>query len=220
VYAFQVTGPATLKIDGIPVTSRILAARGLHYVELTGDAAQPPTLLLGGVELGPRQTYRLMDAPWGLLGAVDSPSGDVLPAPANSFLDAAVAMAFFEPELGAVSWPNRLRWTGTLLAPTTGTYRMAFAAEDPMHFEVDGRPIDVVTVSPDRWPTVGRGSPVPLTAGPHQVQITLDITHGGRELARWNWIPPQPNGSPTTGDPWTVVPPMTLRPEPPIRPLP
>jgi len=102
-YAFQDTGPATLRVDGIPVQSRFLAARGLHYIELLGDAAQPPTLLLGGVELGPRETYRLMAAPWGLLGHLDSPNGaggTSLPPPTNSFLDATVAMAFF----ASVAW--------------------------------------------------------------------------------------------------------------------
>src|SRR5262249_57393399 len=86
--------------------------------------------------------------PWGLLGQVAAPVGNTLPSPANGFLDAAVAMAFVDPELSGVRPPNSLTWSGTLLAPTTGDYRMAFAAEDPMQLEVDSQRVAVVTVPP------------------------------------------------------------------------
>src|SRR5262249_36992451 len=110
-----------------------------------------------GVELSPLQTYRLMDAPWGLLGQVAAPVGINLPSPANGFLDAAVAMAFVDPELSGVRPPNSLTWSGTLLAPTTGDYRMAFAAEDPMQLEVDSQRVAVVTVPPDGFGPRRRG---------------------------------------------------------------
>ena len=162
-----------------------------------------------------------MDAPWGLLGQVAAPVGNTLPSPANGFLDAAVAMAFVDPELSGVRPPNSLTWSGTLLAPTTGDYRMAFAAEDPMQLEVDSQRVAVVTALPDGWARVGGGSLVRLSAGPHDVRVTLQVTHGGRELARWNWVPPLADGRVQSSGDWSVVPPMVLRPDPPpVRALP
>ena len=86
-----------------------------------------------------------------------------------------------------------------------------------MHLQVDGAPVDVVGVAPDDWPTVGVGSSVRLTAGSHRVQVTLDITHGAREVARWNWVPPRADGSLDSDSAWAVVPPWVLRPDPPVR---
>ena len=56
-----------------------------------------------------------------------------------------------------------------------------------------------------------------LTEGAHRVEISLLVTHGGRELARWNWVPPNPDGTAASGGQWTVVPPMVLRPATPVR---
>jgi hypothetical protein len=151
-----------------------------------------------------------MDAPWGLLAHLDRVSFDTQ---ANGWLDATVAMAFFDPELGFIVSPNALVWSGSLIAPYSGTYRMAFASEDTMRLQVDGRPVDVVTVRPEGWATVGTGSQMQLTQGAHRVQVTLDISHGGRELARWNWVPPTPTGAVDTSSPWSVVPPWVLRPD-------
>jgi hypothetical protein len=77
----------------------------------------------------------------------------------------------------------------------------------------------VITVPPDRWAGVSQGSLVQLTEGAHEVQVNLLVTHGGRELARWNWVPPLPDGTVATGGQWTVVPPMNLRPATPVRGL-
>jgi hypothetical protein len=123
-------------------------------------------------------------------------------------------MAFFDPEMGSVPSPSTIEWSGTLLAPREGAYRMAFSAEDMMHLQIDGQPIDVVTVKPDQWQGVGGGSLVRLTEGPHRLTVTLDVTHGGRVLARWNWVPPTPGGAPDTSSEWAVVPPQVLRPDP------
>ena len=96
---------------------------------------------------------------------------------------------------------------------------MAFATEDTMHLQVDDRPVDVESLGPDAWPSVGFGSQVSLTEGTHRIGITLDVTHGGRELARWNWVPPTPGGALDTTTNWSVVPPQVLRPDPPVAPL-
>jgi hypothetical protein len=132
-------------------------------------------------------------------------------------LDAMLAMAFFEPELGPVVQPNAVVWSGSLLAPHGGTYRLAFAADDAMHLQIDGAPVNVVTVPPDGWRDVGMGSTVELGAGSHRVEIQLDITHGGRELARWNWVPPRADGVVDAQGGWSVVPPWVLRPDPSVR---
>jgi hypothetical protein len=209
-YHLAVTGApgARLSVDGIPVpaSTAIDAVPGVHFIQV--EARDRLTLTINGAELTPQQTYRLMDAPWGLLAQARDPL--------TTLLDATVSMAFYEPELENVTMPKSIVWTGSLVAPRGGTYRMAFATEDPMQLEVDGQPVDVVTVGPDGWRTVGLGSAVPLTQGAHRVQVTLEITHGGRELARWNWVPPAADGSPDANGDWSVVPPSVLRPDPPI----
>ena len=203
-YTLVAPGATAVGVDGelVPANGTISSVAGVHFVEV--QAAQPVSLSINGATLTPQQSYRLMDAPWGLLAHLGTP--------ATTLLDSTVSMAFFDPELGFVSSPNVILWTGSLLAPRTGVYRMAFAAEDDMQLQVDGRPIDVVTVGPDAWRNVGVGSQVELSAGPHRVQVSLGITHGGRELARWNWVPPLDSGTVDTATPWSVVPPSVLRP--------
>jgi hypothetical protein len=205
-YAFRTNPPATsLAFDGVsvPPNRDVDAVPGVHFLEVR--AANQFTLTVNGEALAPQQTYRLMDAPWGLVARVASPG--------TTRLDSTVAMAFFDPELGFVSSPNSVTWTGSLVAPVDGVYRMAFAAEDPMHLQLDGAPVDIVTTSPEGWRSVGLGSEVRLAAGAHRVQVTLDVTHGGRELARWNWVPPRPSGDIDADSPWSVVPPSALRPD-------
>jgi 4-amino-4-deoxy-L-arabinose transferase-like glycosyltransferase len=220
-YAFAPSGAGQvrLRLDDIPVSEgkpvNVRAAGGVHFVELVADVAAKDDgvgLAIDGAELAPRQTYRLMDAPWGLLARLSQGTG----SPSDLRLDSMVSMAFFDPELGSVVPPNKIVWSGTLLAPQDGAYRMAFAAEDRMHLEVDGQPQDVVSVKPEDWRTLGTGSVVNLNAGPHRVQVTLDVTHTGRELARWNWVLPQSSGAMDPDTAWTVVPPQVLRPDPPV----
>ena len=135
---------------------------------------------------------------------------------AGAFLDATIATAFFDTEIGSVPVPNTMTWSGSLLAPRSGVYRMAFAADDAVRLEIDGRPANVTWVRPAAWRTVGRGSEVQLSEGPHTVLVTLDITHEGRELARWNWVPPTSSGAVDTASEWSVMPPSVLRPDPPV----
>jgi hypothetical protein len=156
-----------------------------------------------------------MDAPWGLLGRVASRSQPAV-APADAFLDATIAMAFFTPEVGIVRSPDSIVWAGALLVPRSGVYRMAFAAEDTMQLHVDGQAVEVVTVRPEQWASVGIGSVVRLEEGRHAVRVTLDVTHSGRELARWNWVPPASDGALDSATEWSVVPPQVLRPESPV----
>jgi hypothetical protein len=200
-----------VRLDGALIRGDFVSNPGVHLLELqtrVESAADSVSLTLGDRELGWMQTYRLMDAPWGLMASLNRPATDVL----GTRIDSSIAMAFFDPELGFVAVPNSIVWTGSLIAPRGGAYRMAFAAEDTMHLSVDGVQQDVVTVQPDRWASVGGGSEVQLTAGAHRVEIRLDITHGGREIARWNWVPPLDGGGVDASSTWAVVPPWVLRP--------
>jgi hypothetical protein len=221
-YEFAATAPGgvRLRIDSVPVADQdgslrvaVHAAAGVHFLELetrVSSARDRVDMTVGGNELTADQTYRLMDAPWGLLARLARPASGY----PDTHLDSAVTMAFFDPELGYVAVPNSIVWSGSLVAPESGTYRMAFASEDTMHLVLDSRPVDVVKARPDDWRTLGVGSLVELSAGPHRVQLTLDISHGGRDLARWNWVPPLANGAVDTASPWSVVPPPVLRPDP------
>jgi hypothetical protein len=229
VYRLGITAPdrAEIRLDGVPLGEgpeyQVVAARGLHFLELGAAVSrhdQQVTFRLAPAgdelrELSPMQTYRRMDAPWGLLGRVASRSQTAMPA-ADAFLDATIAMAFFSPEIGFVRFPDSIIWSGALLAPRSGEYRMAFAAEDTMHLQVDGQAVDVVTLGPEQWASAGLGSTVRLEEGPHLVRVTLDVTHTGRELARWNWVPPVPSGALDSAREWSVVPPQVLRPDPPV----
>jgi hypothetical protein len=228
-YQFSITAPVRVEVrlDGVPLGEgpqyQVVAARGLHFLELGAAVSRLDQRLTLGLaaagdeprELSSLQTYRLMDAPWGLLGRVASRSQTAVP-PADAFLDATIAMAFFGPEIGFVRTPDSIVWSGALLAPRTGDYRMAFAAEDTMHLQVDGQSVDVVTARPEQWASVGIGSTVHLEEGPHVVRVTLDVTHTGRELARWNWVPPVSSGALDSAREWTVVPPRVLRPDSPV----
>lgn len=217
-------GPLVLRVDGIAVADHtgdvhLYAAGGVHFVELEADvksASDGVSLAIDGSVPTARQSYRLMDAPWGLLARLGRPTG----TDSDTYLDSMVSMAFWDPELPAILPPNELTWSGSLIAPRGGTYRFAFASEDGMHLQLDGQTVDVVTVKPENWPTVGIGSTVDLAAGNHRVRVTLDVTHGGREIARWNWVPPLDTGALDTTGRWDVVPPWVLRPDRPVAVLP
>ena len=205
----------------------VLVAPGLHFLELVADVAsadQSIGLTLtdpdgSSRQLTPSETYRPMDAPWGLLARLARP-GQARPAagPADASLDATIAMVSFDPALGSVQVPSSITWSGSLLAPRSGVYRMAFASDDTMRLEIDGHAVDVICVQPEQWQSVGIGSEVRLTEGRHSVRVTLEITHGGRNLARWNWVPPTAGGVIDTAAEWSVVPPHVLRPDPPVAP--
>jgi Dolichyl-phosphate-mannose-protein mannosyltransferase len=213
-------GQLVINVDGDEVVrgSRsidvdVVAARGLHFVELIAELDQMMdrvALNLDEVEVGGKATYRLMDTSWGLLGRIAS-------VQSAGFVDATVAMAFFDPSLGPMSTPNTITWSGVLLAPASGVYRMVFAAEDKMRLEIDGQAVDVATVPPGGWDSVGLGSTIYLRQGPHRVLVTLEVTHGGRDLARWNWVLPQADGSVNALGEWSVVPPTLLRPDASVR---
>ena len=103
----------------------------------------------------------------------------------------------------------------TLLAPRSGTYRMAFGADSPVTLELDGQPIEIQQESAETWGQLRQGTPVELAAGEHQVRVTMAISPAGRTLIRWIWALPTADGQLDADAAWSVVPPTRLRPETP-----
>lgn len=242
-FRLETSRPAKLSIDDVEVLTadrggvwsvEIDAARGLHLVRLsaTVDATTDRLSLSRLGPLGeksptsqfqpitPDQTYALMDTPWGLLGHVTSGGNAKASAGSDlsaSFLDTTVAAAFLHQYVPLTSTPYRIEWDGWLLAPRAGTYRMAFSSDGVVGLQIDNHPVDVASVKPDSWKSVGSGTTVDLQAGPHPVRITLTMTNGGRSVVRWNWVPPLPDGRVDPNTSFTVVPPTVLRPLTPVR---
>jgi hypothetical protein len=238
--------PAKLFVDDVPVlavdgTARgaatqgrtIEAARGLHFVKVGGELcgfANTLTLERAG-PLGENgearyrpfareETYRLMDAPWGLLGRVVSENGKARASSSDTaslFLDTTVAGAFLSQYMPIKGPPFAVEWAGSLVAARGGTYRVAFASEGEVSLQIDDRPIVVRAVKPEEWKSVGAGTPVELAAGAHRIRIGFRSNSGGRSVIRLNWVPPTADGRLNERGEWTVVPPMVLRPDPSIR---
>jgi hypothetical protein len=130
---------------------------------------------------------------------------------AGAFLDATLAAAFLDRD-GPLPGAGRIVWRGTLLAPRSGVYRMAFGADAPVTLELDGQPIEIQQETAETWDQLRQGTPVALTEGPHQVQVTMAIKPASRTLIRWTWALPTADGQLDADAAWSVVPPMRLRP--------
>jgi hypothetical protein len=228
---------ATLSLDGVnaleteggaPARRDIMLARGLHFVSLVaevqtaGDAIalrRSPLLETAASDaplraFRPEETYSPMEAPWGLLARAIPEGEDGASPQADAFLDATLAAAFLD-RAGPLPDPGQIVWRGTLLAPRSGTYRMAFGADAPITLELDGQPIEIQQESAETWAQLRQGTPVELTAGAHQVRVTMAIPPAGRTLIRWIWALPAADGQLDADAAWSIVPPMRLRPETP-----
>lgn len=243
-YRFRLrsSSPARLLIDGIDVaqsssdpaaTAEISAAAGVHFVQVKASVTsgtdriilERSTKLLQGEdtptygEFLPEEAFAPMDAPWGLLGQVSpgvGPTTSSADPVTTKFLDSVVAAAFLGNYVPLPSMPTTVVWSGTFLAPRSGTYRMVFAADGQIAIEIDGRPVSIEQMSPDAFAATDLGTAIKLEDGSHSVRITLTLDHSPRTVVRWNWVPPGAGGElDSTGD-WSVVPPMVLRPDAPI----
>ncbi|MCC6627000.1 MAG: glycosyltransferase family 39 protein [Chloroflexi bacterium] len=238
-HRFELAAPqaATLLIDGVtvaetsggPVRQDVELARGLHFVQVKADVqsradaitlrrsrmleAGTGTATLRAFE--PTATYALMDAPWGLLGRA-IPQGESAASPrVRMFLDLTLSAAFMH-NIEPLPRPGQIVWRGTLLAPRSGVYRMAFATDAPLRLEIDGQSIAVQQERAETWDKVKEGTPIELTAGPHPIVVTMQMPEGGRTLIRWVWAPPLADGRRDVEGDWAMVPPMVLRPETPV----
>ena len=129
--------------------------------------------------------------------------------PANvgdEFLDSTIAASWLDHYISLGTRPSAVVWTGTLLAPRTGAFRMEFSVEGKIAVEVDGRPVSVQQVKPEAFQATSPGTVVQLEAGAHPVRVNLTLEGGGRTLVRWNWVPPTPNGQPGLSGRWSIVP--------------
>jgi hypothetical protein len=92
-------------------------------------------------------------------------------------------------------------WTGTILAPTDGPYVFGFLTHGgTAEMTLDGGPPRRTDGDDEK---VTRLPPVPLTRGPHAVEIVYRVVHRPAAID-WIWTPP--------GGVESVVPPTVLRP--------
>src|SRR5205823_5856448 len=96
-----------------------------------------------------------------------------------------VAAGFLDDYANLATRPATIAWTGQLLAPRTGVYRMQFVVEGRVDLQMDGKPGSVEQLNPDGLKAGTSGTDVTLDAGPHQVRVTLTLDHGGRTVIRW-----------------------------------
>jgi PA14 domain len=109
-------------------------------------------------------------------------------------------------QLGALPYPSCVLWSGSIYAPTSGTYRFVVAADD-----VGWLTIDRQVVVPDPGAVtkaIGEGS-VRLDAGWHRITVGERNIWGGAYI-RLSWEPP--------GGQAQIVPARDLRPGPGAQP--
>jgi PA14 domain/K319L-like, PKD domain len=109
-----------------------------------------------------------------------------------------------DPGSGVQSDNFSVRWTGQVLAPTTGTYGFATTSDDGVRLWVNGQL--VIDNWGDHGPTIDASPPITLTAGV-RYNIRLDYyEHGGYSLIQLRWTPP---GQPESTIPSTQLTPTT-----------
>ncbi|HZR00569.1 MAG TPA: glycosyltransferase family 39 protein [Chloroflexota bacterium] len=222
-YSFRIgPGPARMTIDGVEVavvpagaaeaTSTVALARGDHAVVFEGvvAAADRPATFEWMAQPTARQGDPPQPAQWRapraeeLIAAQTAPHGlyavaQVQGRPEVHRLDNTLATCCYAHYLRPDDRPYTVTWRGTLTAPKSGTYKMGFFEEGTLELRVDGQSVLRASSSPDEAKTAD----VPLTAGPHQVEIAVQAqrTNGAIE---WIWTPPDGETS--------IVPPSVLTP--------
>ena len=209
-YRLELTAPAgaTLELDGrslvtVPtgspaLESHIALAKGVHQVRLTGTLAAPDgtVALRWGTDsspLAPVGRPFLWAGPLGgWLGAVyplGNPAFLTAPSPPDPTAatrvrrDSVLAWRGVNSGLGAGA--ADARWTALLQAPQSGSYNFSTEGDSRATIWVDGQLVagrDVPPVPP--LPAV-----VTLTAGPHQLEVRLEVTHDNA-LFEVYWQPP------------------------------
>lgn len=218
-YAFRIgPGPARLTINGKEVAaasagqaesvSVVSLARGDHFVEFEATVAgqdRPALIEWARVEengstpktapIPARLLDATMTAPRGLFGAVTfagAGNGQQLR------FDNALATCCFSDQVRAEGRPYEVRWQGSLVAPSAGTYEISLFAEGAATLKIGDR---VILDLPAEGDT--RVASIALEAGPQPIDITYRSPRGsgGIELA---WTPP--------GGARSIIPPSALRP--------
>jgi hypothetical protein len=221
-YGFRAgPGPARLVIDGRTVLdvprgkesgeAVVHLARGDHHVVFEGIAgprAAAPLLRWAvadeTAEIG--SAARWEGVPSSRLFADASPPGGLFGRlmmegrPELRRLDRALASGGLAEEI-PYGLPFNAVWTGRLLAPEAGTYRMIFAAQGDLELVLDGR--TVLKRGPDGEDDVS--ADVGLEKGTHDVEIRYRARRMPGFLD-WRWRPPSGIEA--------IVPPSALRPPP------
>ena len=207
-YRLWLDGPEEMRLllDGRPlVAGGAIAltslAQGLHQIELAGRASgQDVRLLWSGPGQGnfepipPEALYRGAIRPMGL--TVDYRSGEnYAPAPALRRTEPSPYVYYHVPPLDR---PFTAEWTGSLIAPVTGSYRFLAGALSSAEVEIDGAPL--VSVGGRLEPEAA----VQLTEGLHRIRIR-HLVAGSYAHLYLQWRPP---GRPS----FERIPPERLRP--------
>lgn len=207
-YDLLLDGPGRLLLDDKPWAGTAFLGKGLHALvveQAEPGAAETLSLVLSWIQPGKDQAEPV---PPNFFFAVQPPTsglkGDYYQgelwegSPAFTRVDPLLLFAFPESEPWAA--PFSVRWTGTLTAPTDGTYRFQLHADDGVRLWLDNELVGEGVV-PDNVNLIEVDTP--LTAGPHAIRIDYFQRGGGKSLEFW-WQPP--------GDHMRPVPPGVLSP--------
>lgn len=206
IYNFHLSDAAQLVIDGTPVSGPKMLGKGLHAVEIAQTRPATNTEIVlswqppgqdAAEPIPPNFFMNVAPQDHGLRG--DYYLGELWEGePAFSRVDPLLLFAWSEQE----PWPApfSVRWTGTLMAPVDGAYRLQLNADDGVRLWIDGQLVGE-SVAPDTVNLVD--TLVQLSAGAHDVRIDYFQRGGGKGLEFW-WQPP--------GDHLRPVPPSALSP--------
>ena len=211
-YRLELTAPAgaILELDGRPLLtvvagstvgleSSVALAKGVHQVRLTGTLAAPDgtvalrwgtdSSLLAPVGrpflwAGPLGGWLGTVYPLGNPGFLSTPTPPDLGTAALVRRDSVLAWRGVNSGFGPLGVADA-RWTARLQAPQTGSYSFSIEGSSPTSIWVDGQLVggrDVPNAPP--LPAV-----VPLTAGPHQLEVRIEVTRPNT-LFEVYWQPP------------------------------
>jgi len=220
-YGFRIgPGPARLSIDGTTVLdvpagheageAAVCLAMGDHHVVLDGVAASRREALLRWAiadesgALGERPNWS--EIPPARLVAEESPPGGLFcrlfrdGRPEIDRRDRTIASGGLGDDVSFAP-PFRALWTGKLLVPETGTYRMTFDAQGEVEMKIDGS----VVYRSEGEGEEGASGDVALTQGAHDLAIRYGAVHAPGYI-EWRWRPPSGIES--------IVPPSALVPPP------
>jgi hypothetical protein len=152
----------------------------------------PP--VIGAVAMHPE-----LDAAHGLLGRYYEGLQPGVYRPHLERIDSSINLDD-NTQMGSLPYPSSAIWTGSIYAPSSGTYNFVIEADDNGWMSLDGRP--VIADPGDITRLVDEGSTY-LTAGWHSIKLGQRNIWGGESMHLF-WQPP--------GEPQQLVPSQDLRP--------